>query len=81
MLIPPVGDEFVQLTSNLTFTNAAPAQTNFILFRIIDDDLEEPPEEFFISVGLVTATITIIDDDGEFYQSMAVTPPLFMEQY
>ena len=49
--------------------SAAQAQTDFILFRIIDDDLEEPVEEFLISVGPVTATITIIDDDdgGEYY--------------
>ena len=62
-------DDFVQLTTNLTFMSAEQTQTDFILFRIIDDDLEEPVEEFLISVGPVTATITIIDDDdgGEYY--------------
>ena len=58
-------DDFVHLISYITFTSATHAQTNFVLFRIINDNVVEPPEVFFISVGAVTATITITDDDGE----------------
>ena len=61
----PDGEDFLQLTSDITFGSLAHAWTDYILFRIIDDDLEEPPEEFLILVGPVAATITIIDDDGK----------------
>lgn len=66
-LSPDAADaaDIVQLTTNLTFMSSAHEQTHLILFRIIDDNLVELPEEFFISVGSVTATITITDNDGE----------------
>ena len=63
------GEDFIQITSNMTFTSSAHTQTEFILFIITDDDLEEPTEEFLISVGSVTAKITITDDDGELYNT------------
>lgn len=59
----PDNADFIQLTTNVTFTSAA--MTDSILFMIIDDSIAEPPEDFFISVGPVTTTITIMDDDGE----------------
>ena len=60
-----LGADFIQLTSNVTFSSSA--QTEYIMFSIISDKIVERQEMFFITVGPATIIVTINDEESKYF--------------